>query len=130
MKSRMRGLTLLELMIALGVIAVSLIAILSMILSTSTLKDGMRDLSTAKEAAGAKLEEIKSQAFDAIPGYVTANGLFGVPGLNHPAFGSQGRGQIFIDASNPNLYDITVTISWVRQGGQGSGYTLRTLYSR
>jgi Tfp pilus assembly protein PilV len=130
MKARERGLTLLELMIALGVIGVSLFAIMSMVLSTSTIKDGMRELSTAKESAGAKLEEIKSQPFDTIPAYVAGTALYPVPGLSHPAFGSQGRGQVFIDASNPNLYDITVTISWVRQGGQGSGYTLRTLYSR
>jgi prepilin-type N-terminal cleavage/methylation domain-containing protein len=54
-----RGLTLMELMVALGVVAVALFGAVSMILQTVRTKEYSRELDLAKHAAATKLEEIR-----------------------------------------------------------------------
>ncbi|HLF92658.1 MAG TPA: prepilin-type N-terminal cleavage/methylation domain-containing protein [Planctomycetota bacterium] len=124
---RRRGFTLLEVMIALSVIAVALFAALSMILQTASSKESMREQEIAKEAASAKIEEIKARTFAQI--YSTYNGAaFTVDGLNAPTGTGRGLGAVAIDATNPNLYEITVTIRWKGTQGERS-YLMRNLFS-
>lgn len=148
------GLSLVELMVALGVIAVALFSLVAMILNTTRGKQAQRDQALAKQAATAKLEEMRAQTFNQIfarynttpaddPGGVgtSPGAFFTVDGLPftwvHPTFGAQirGRGTITfaLDAVgtplNPNLLDVTVTIDWTRVGGK-SNYILRSLFSK
>ncbi len=128
-----RGLSLVELMFALGIIAVALMGIMSMILTSSQNKERMRELMVAKEAAALKIEEIKSQQFAQITTlYASPNNLFNVAGLSDPsntAGGQRGRGEIRILTTNPNLLDITVAINWSGAAKNGS-YSMRSLYSK
>lgn len=125
---RQRGFTLLEVMIAMVVIAIALFAAISMIFHTSTAKETMREQEIAKEAASAKIEEIKAHAFDQI--FSTYNGAsFTVTGLNAPSGAGKGLGSVAVDSTNPNLYEVTVTIRW--RGVQGSrSYLMRNLFTR
>ncbi len=124
---RRRGFSLLEVMIALAVIAIALFAALSMIVQTASSKENMREQEIAKEAASAKIEEIKARTFGEI--YATYNGAaFTVVGLNAPTGTGRGLGSVAIDATNPNLFEITITIRW--KGTQGArSYLMRNLFS-
>jgi hypothetical protein len=80
-----------------------------------------------------KIEEIKGQTFKQIPMvYSPPNQNFNVPGLSDPsnvAGGQQGRGTIRIDATNPNLLAITVSISWTGSFGKTS-FVSRNMYTQ
>jgi prepilin-type N-terminal cleavage/methylation domain-containing protein len=114
-----RGLTLLEVIIALAVLAAALFAIFSMILHTMQAKESMRELAVAKEAAAAKIEEIKSQSWANIPGFATGSVPLPVAGLTDPAGPSgQGRCTITIDTTNQEVYQVAVRIEWKGSAGQ------------
>lgn len=134
-----RGFTILEVVIALSIICFALFAVVSMILHTTTANQTLREQELARESATAKLEEIKARAAD--PNAFTPataqylfdlyNGAaFDVAGLSDPtnAPGLQ-SGRVVVDNSNPNLFDVKVTIRW--KGRQGSrSYTVGSLYTR
>ena len=127
-----RGFTLLEVIIALGVIAISLFAALTMILHTSKTKDSMREQQIARETAAAKLEEIKAHPFNLINA-TYSGATFPVSGLTDPtnvAGNFQGRGTVSVDASNPNLFEVQVTVTWRGQGGAPRSYSARNMYTR
>jgi len=63
---RQAGFSLLELTIAMAIIAFALFAILSMTLHTASEKEAMRELQTAKEAANRKVEEIRGLAWGSL----------------------------------------------------------------
>jgi prepilin-type N-terminal cleavage/methylation domain-containing protein len=58
-RSRSAGFSLIELTIAMIIIAFALFAVLSMTLHTSSSKEAMREAEIAKEAASRKIEEIR-----------------------------------------------------------------------
>jgi hypothetical protein len=122
-------------MFALGIIAVALMGILSMIVSAQKNKESMRELTLAKETAAAKLEEIRSQTFTSIPttyGSGQTGQFFNVQGLFDPtntAGGRLARGEVRLVTNNSELLDVTVLITWKGVAGPKS-YTLRTLVAR
>src|SRR5689334_3228873 len=61
------GFSLLEIMIAMTVIAIALFAILSMVVNMMATQENMRELEIAKEAAATKMEEIKSHPMQLPP---------------------------------------------------------------
>lgn len=149
-----RGISIVELMVALAVIAIALFALISMITHTVAIKEAQKELSIAKQAAATKLEEIKSILYSTIAGtysaassttyndvdnvttYSLPNNLFPVKGLNRPVTpdttfvtSKEGQGKITIDATNAELLDITVEIKWNGIRGE-STYTLRSMYSK
>ena len=131
------GLSLIELMIALAVIGIALLAMLTMMLNSMNLKEVQRQRALAKQATVAKLEEIKAQDFDFInlqygPG--GPDNTFTVDGLLNPAnqaiFGDiQARGVIAIDATNPDLLDLRVVVTWEGVGGHLLTYEGRSMYT-
>ena len=114
-----KGVTLLEVIIALAVIAIALLSIVSVIVHTTNLKDSTRELTISKEAAQARFEEMRDADFSnlaaAYNGQVNA-----VPGL------ANGSETITVDAANPDLLDVKIVIQWDGVGGQTT-YTTRTL---
>ncbi len=118
-KNGQKGVTLLEVVIALAVIAISLLSVVSVIVHTTNLKDSTRELTISKEAAQARFEEMRDADFATVAaaynGRVTA-----VPGL------AGGNETITVDASNPDLLDVKIVIQWNTVGGVTT-YTTRTL---
>jgi len=62
--SRQAGFSIVELIVSLGVIAVALFAIMSMIIRTVNTKEAQRELTTAKQAVTRKLEEFKTKPWE------------------------------------------------------------------
>lgn len=129
------GLTLVELMIALAVIAIALFALISMITHTAIDKESQRELGVAKQAAASKLEEIKAESkssfTNVVVRYAAPNNLFTVDRLANSQFlpTKKGRGTIVIINANPSLLDITVTIDWEGARGKNS-YSIRSLFTQ
>jgi Tfp pilus assembly protein PilV len=133
MKARRKqsGISLLELVIALAVIAIAMFGILSMILHNMATKETMRELQIAKEAVTTKMEEIKSHPM-MLPGTDVAGGIsvwefyantkgnnvFDVQSLQDPTTPSKlAQGTIVIDKTNPYLYEVMVTVKWAGRKG-------------
>jgi prepilin-type N-terminal cleavage/methylation domain-containing protein len=106
-RARRGGLSLLELMIALSVIAISLMAIMSMIVHTTSDKEVQRELAFAKDTASWILENVKAQGFNKpttflsdVSGYLTAT--YGTPASVPPPPTT--------DSSNPLLSYYTTPV--------------------
>ncbi|HVR83872.1 MAG TPA: prepilin-type N-terminal cleavage/methylation domain-containing protein, partial [Planctomycetota bacterium] len=80
---RESGFSLLEVMIAMVIIAFAIFAIMSMILGTMASQESLREMQTAKEAVAQKIEQVKSNTFQvAVATYPSGSSqLFPVPGL-------------------------------------------------
>lgn len=140
------GYTLIEVIITAGVIAVALAELMSVIISTTNIRESTRERTRAKEATVAKLDEIRTAAgavddddeFEAIPatyGGPDADGDEITDGLTFDVAGlslgdDPGQATTIIDFSNPELLDVRITVRWNRVGGQESTYTMRSLISR
>jgi prepilin-type N-terminal cleavage/methylation domain-containing protein len=59
-RRRDSGFSMIEIMIAMGVIAVALFAVLSMTMHTNTTREDIREMEVAKEAAFRKIDELRS----------------------------------------------------------------------
>ena len=118
-RNRQKGVTLLEVILALAVVAIALLQIVGVIVHTSNLKDSTRELTISKEAAQARFEEMRDADFATVAaaynGRVTA-----VPGL------ANGNETITVDATNPDLLDVRIVVTWNAVGGVTT-YTTRTL---
>ena len=143
-RRRRSGFSLLELIIAMAVIAIAMFGVLSMILHTMQTKETMRELQIAKEAAATKIEEIKSHPMQLPPallpvgttpdGNSVYNTYFRTDPVGNPyTFTVDGlstaRGAVRIDASNPYLYEIMVTVRWVGRKGAAE-YTRRSMIAQ
>lgn len=130
------GLSLMELMIALGVIAIALFGAVSMILQTVRAKEYTRELDIAKHAAATRIEEIRVRPWSEISN--PSSSLyqpFTVEGLTPPAANGGRHGLARIRnlgpggaPTNPNLVDVEVTIQWIGVRGP-SRYSMRSMFS-
>lgn len=134
-RRRSRGLTLVELMIAMTIIAIALFGILSMIVQMSAIRDAARESELAKEWVQRKIEEVKSRPFSDLKtsayvpagGAVFYKGTFGSP--DTPAPLASAAGVLTVNYSNDNLYEIVATISWKGRRGPGT-YSMRNLIAK
>jgi len=130
-KSRERGFSLLEILIATIVIAIALFGVLSMSLHTSRTKESLREYEVAREAASRKIEEIRGLPWGKVATAGVTNppdpnqptvcfnyaagsakfpravnvpySPFSVDGLSHPTTADKkGQGTIIIHGTNPN----------------------------
>lgn len=101
------GFTLLELMIAVGVLIVALVGLLGVFAHMMLLNENSRSLTIALTACQDKLEEMRNANFSTL--YTTYNGASFNP--NGFTLG-QAKGTISIDNSNPNLLRVFVSVSW------------------
>jgi len=106
-RARSGGLSLVELMMALSVITIALMAILSMIMHTTSDKEAQRELAFAKDSASWILENVKAQGFNKpatflsdVSGYLSAT--YGAPTNAPPPPTS--------DPANPLLSYYTVPV--------------------
>lgn len=101
------GFTLLELMIAVGVLVVALVGLLGVFAHLMLLNENSSKLTLAVAACQGKLEEIRNSGFSTV--YLNYNGT----NFNPAGFSSgEAKGAIFINNSNPNLLQVFVSVSW------------------
>lgn len=129
-----RGLSLLEIMIALAVLAIALSGIISATLHGQTMQDLNRQLDLARNAAMTKMEEVRARDFTTIVttygGAANANNRFGVTGLRPPPSVLANQiGVVSLDASNANLIEVRVRVDWQSQKGVRK-YETSTLVTR
>lgn len=149
MHARRGGFTLLELVIAMGVIAIAIIGLVSMLTHTMRNKENQRYLDIAKQAATEQLERIKAVSdpgagtaySDYVVSQITGSPpdvdddttfTFSVDGLTHETTtDNKGQGQIRFLTPNQAVLDATVTIEWtVPPGGIPSTYEVRSVFTR
>lgn len=131
--NRRRGFSLIELMVALGVIAVSLFSIITMITHTATEKESQRQLAIAKEAVEKKIDELKGQAWTNLQSGSTAYNAFTVEGLAYPLTADKkGQGTCtptFTPAvGTTTLVDVEVRVEWQGVFGGQHKDSLTTTY--
>jgi type II secretory pathway pseudopilin PulG len=115
--------TLLELMVALTVLAVAIVGMLSGIAFNIKHNELNRRRSVSLHAMQQKMEEIQSAAADNFSTvYGTYNNEnFSVTGLTAPTSDSDGQpGKVTIDNTDPALLDVTVTINYQSSAGDQS----------
>jgi prepilin-type N-terminal cleavage/methylation domain-containing protein len=112
-----QGFTLAELMVATLILVIVLVGMLASYVTCMELADLSRNTSTAINIAQAKVEEIKNDTYINIQNdYDPAgNGVpFNIVGLT-------GRGVTYVNATNPDLLRITVTVCWRQKNGRVIG---------
>jgi prepilin-type N-terminal cleavage/methylation domain-containing protein len=146
-----QGFTLLELMIAMSVIAIALFGILAMITQIMTMRDVNRESEAAKEWVQQEVEKVKSYPFasvNAAGAYLANTGTtyvgtavnFATPPTSPipaptaplaapPAQLASATGVVKVDYTNASLYEIVVTVNWKARKGTGA-YVMRSLYSQ
>ena len=142
------GFSLVELMVAILIIAISLFAILSMVVHTMSIRQSTREAEMAKEWVTGKIEEVRSRTF------TTLQTTYPSTGANAVAFGgataptpitncytaayagsatpselNNATGKLTVNYSTTNLVEIVATINWKARRGVGS-YSLRSVYAR
>lgn len=101
------GFTLLELMIAVGVLIVALVGLLGVFAHMISLNENSGKLTLAIAACQARLEEMRNSDFSTL--YVNYNGT----NFNPAGFSSgEAKGAISLNNSNPDLLQVFVSVSW------------------
>lgn len=129
------GFSLIELMIAVAIIAVLSLAIIQVLLSSLVLDKGTREYSIALNAAKAQMEQYQLLSFNSdlktavIAGAGTSVGNFYVPQLRvspKDSFGDKtlaGFISLTSKAANNNLIDIQIVVEW--RGQDGKDHTIQ-----
>lgn len=101
------GFTLLELMIASGVVIITLAGLLATYVACLELEETTKNSNLALNSARQVLEEVRSvpflTIFGAYDGYT-----FQVPGFA----ANSSQGYVYINNSNPDLLNVTVGVCW------------------
>ncbi len=109
MKQNDKGFMLAELVVLLGILAVSVTSILQLFIHTNALSEMAGNKTAAVSEAQSKIEEIRSAGFVNIP---TLYASGGTPGNTFTPSLLAGKGVIHLDSSNPELLEIEVVICW------------------
>jgi len=128
---RCEGFTMIEVVIAMILLATGLLALLSVTMGGMAQREVSREYDVARNAASAKLDEIRARDFSSVAAY--NNTFFEVDGLMTPT-GWANPGNVTIDNSVSDLYDVTVTIRWRIKGNASAlvfnEYITRSLMTR
>jgi Tfp pilus assembly protein PilV len=129
--------TILEVMIAMTVIAVGALSAVSTLTRSSALDSDLRERGVALRAAMSKMESVVAYDYNNqitnLVNYWTqaANSTFTVEGLANPVAAngaSQPHGAIAFDTTDPQRIRVTVTVNWQTRQGQARSFSLpRTL---
>src|SRR3954465_4129985 len=136
LRRRDQGFSLVELMIALMIIAISLFAILSMVVHTMSIRQATRESEMAKEWVTQRIEEVRSRTFTTLSGTLqpgtsaafrsataptTGAGFYSAAyaGAATPSELPNATGSLKVDYSNANLVEIVATINWKARRGVG-----------
>ncbi|MEW6026135.1 MAG: prepilin-type N-terminal cleavage/methylation domain-containing protein [Planctomycetota bacterium] len=125
------GFTLIEVLIAMVLLTAGLLTLLSVTLGGMLQREVSREYDIARNAAYAKIEEIRAQDFSDVPDY--HNVYFPVTDLTPPT-GWTDPCKVEVDSSVSDLYEVTVTVRWRIQGNANpdvyNEYLTMTLLTR
>lgn len=114
-RNRLRGVTLLELMITVIILAVVLVGLLQLFVYCFNLNEISGNLTVAISEAQGKLEEIRNHNFSDIADDYDSGGS---PGNTFNLAQLIGTGTINIDDSNSELLEIEIVVSWQNKGNR------------
>jgi type II secretory pathway pseudopilin PulG len=124
------GFSIVELVIAMGVLAVALLGIMSLYMNTVTLSEVNREIQSATFAAQQKLEEIRGTPFNSIPNlYPAGTTAYFEVGKMIPVPPDLKPGSLTVDYSNPYLINVTVRIRWRGIRGESAIVPVSTMIS-
>lgn len=121
------GLTLIELMVMIAVITIALASLMHVIVSSDIARQVSEETAQAQNEALRRLEEIIArgqQDFDGLPNYINTNPTFVVNELRNAT------GTLTIDITNPNLYNVTATITYTGTGEVQKTYSTKAMITR
>src|SRR5580765_2340297 len=110
-----RGLSLVELVIAMGILAIALTGVIAALLQAAQSNQANRELIVARDAVMAKLDELRARPVNQALGvYLQANSSFAIPGL------PQSQGLVTfspanpwpVDSAAPYLVELHVKATW------------------
>lgn len=110
-KKSKRGFSLIEIVVAVGILAFALCAILASYISFFVLSTTSKNINIASNAALSLMEEIRGTPFSQI--FNTYNGLNFV--LNDIP---QSRGVVYVNTANPELLEVTISVCWRQQNNR------------
>jgi len=111
-----QAMTLPELLIAAGILALAITGILLSYMRCMELNEISQNTSVAIKAATSRLEQIRNTTFSTIQATYDQV-AFDVNGL-------EGKGVAYIDNSNPDLLKVDVCVSWRQNNGRVHGQDL------
>lgn len=111
------GFTLIEVLVALSVVAVAVVGLLGMVVMATGQDENAADQNAAMDAAMSLISEIRQTPFHQVYSKYKDH-AFPVEGLNPWPGDPDGLpGRVVIDASDPDLLDIQVIVEWSGQSG-------------
>ncbi len=110
------GFTLIELMLASGILVVALVGLLGSYVLCFNLEESAANLTLATLAVEQKEEEIRNFSFFDIFNQYN-NSTFEISGINN----ADGEGSVRVDNSNPDLLTVTINACWRQRGGRIMG---------
>lgn len=108
MLRNIKAFTLIEIVIAMGIMAVALLGLVAAYISCFDLVETAKNTTYALSAAQKKIEEVRDHTFTDIYNYYSANPNFTVDGIS----AGNSNGLVEVDNTNPNLLILTVTVCW------------------
>ncbi|MBN1586009.1 MAG: hypothetical protein JW937_01095 [Candidatus Omnitrophica bacterium] len=114
-----RGLTLLEVVFAAGVLVLTLTGLMGLLLACFAMNEQARSMTLAMSSAELHLERVRNTVFDNIQTQFDGS-RFDVPGLSP----GDSEGSITVTPLNAELLEVRVAISWRGKGGRIYGEDL------
>lgn len=110
-----QGFSLVEVMVVAAILVIAIIGLIQIFISASMLFESSGNMTIALINAKSKLEEMRNESFSQI---TTNYGSGGTPGNTFDLNPGTGKGVIYIDSSNSNLFTVTIAVSWRNQNGR------------
>lgn len=110
-----KGFTLVEIVLTVGILAVSVVGLVQLFTHFSFLTDLSRNLSVVIIEGQDKMEEIRNHNYSSIVADYSSGGT---PGNMFSLTNPTGQGVIYIDSSNANLLKIEIMVSWRNRKGR------------
>lgn len=124
-----QGFTLVEVLIAVGILAIVIVGLLQLFVSCSALAEAAGNTTFALNEAQNKLEEIRNHSFDSIAADYASGGT---PGNTFTLGSLSGTGTITTTqvGGSSELLQITIDVSWQNKNGRSFSTTLTGLIAK
>ncbi|MBI5149865.1 MAG: prepilin-type N-terminal cleavage/methylation domain-containing protein [Candidatus Omnitrophica bacterium] len=124
-----RGFTLVEVLIAVGLLAIVIVGLLQLFVYCSRLAEDAGNTTLAINEAQNKMEEIRNHDFDAITADYASGGT---PGNTFTLTSLNGTGAITISpvGGDPQLLQMQIVVNWQNKNGRSRSTTLTSFIAQ